>query len=363
MGVDRLDDFRGDLAAGPMTHVDLFVGPQHDLVHTSLVLTGLCSLASRGDISLAYRHAGGAEAWLAGDPMVIVFDLHADKTIRVALDLRDGEGLSQPIVERADVYFKRAFYPVECERVPQYRLKMLPFGFNYGCRSRRSTVRLLASVGGAIALTGRSGIDRLKQYLLTPGQDVFELTPGRPAEPLVAFQTRLWTPEEVAQGESEPLNAERLATVRALKKAFGRRFVGGLVPTAFARQHYPEDLTPHSSKYADYLRIKKRCLVSVYTRGVEHSLAFKLGETFAASQCLVSVPLRYSLPVPIEIGRHYLEFEGVDACVAACERLLADPALAQLMRRANHEYYQREIEPAAKMTRVLERVSAWSQAS
>jgi hypothetical protein len=159
------------------------------------------------------------------------------------------------------------------------------------------------------------------------------------------------------------VNAERVAMVRALKARFGDRFIGGLVPTPFAKEKYVDDLTPHSSKYAEYLRIKKRCLISVYTRGVEHSLAFKLGETFAASQCLVSVPLRYRLPVPIETGRHYLEYEGVDACIAACERLLADPVLAQSMRRANHDYYQREIEPVAKVTRVFERVAAWSKAS
>ena len=346
-----------------MTQVDVFVGPRHDLVHTSLVLTGLCALAARGAISVRYRRASGDAAWLAADPIVVVVDLHAGQTTRVAIDLRDGEGISQPIIDRVDVYFKRAYYQPECDRLPQYSRKMLPFGFNYGCRSTRSTARLLASIGGALALTGRPGIDRLKQYLLTPGQEVFELDPDAAVEPLVAFQTRLWSPEEVAPGESEPLNIERLATVRALKKVFGDRFVGGLVPTPFARDRYPDDLTPHSSKYAEYLRIKKRCLISVYTRGVEHSLAFKLGETFAASQCLVSVPLRYGLPVPIEVGRHYLEFEGVDACVAACERLLADPALAQSMRRANHDYYRREIEPAAKMTRVIERVSAWRQAS
>ena len=65
--------------------------------------------------------------------------------------------------------------------------------------------------------------------------------------------------------------------VRALKAAFGDRFVGGLMATPLALERYPHDVTPHSSKYAEYLAVKKRCLVSVYTRGVEHSLAFKLG--------------------------------------------------------------------------------------
>ena len=235
---------------------------------------------------------------------------------------------------------------------------MLPFGFNYGCRSLRSTVRMLAIIGGPVALTGAAGINRLKQYLLTPAPEVFEQDPDVAVEPLVAFQTRLWTRDEVAPGEAEPLNIERVNMVRALKARFGDGFIGGLVPTGFAKEHYPGDLTPHSSVYSQYLRVKKRCLISVYTRGVEHSLAFKLGETFAASQCLVSVPLRYSLPIPLETGRHYLEFDAIDGCIAACERLLHDAALAQSMRHANHRYYADEIEPAAKISRVLERAAA-----
>jgi len=338
--------------------IDVFVGPAHDLIHTSLVLSGFCELAARGRIALRYRHARGADAWLAADPMVIVFDLHGSTTTRVAIDLRDGEGISQPIIDRVRWYFKRACYPAENARLgAELGGRIRPFGLNYGCRTRRSTVRLLAAIGGPLALAGRAGLERLRQYLLTPGPAVFEQAPDVPVEPWVAFQTRLWAPDEVAAGESEPINAERVALVRALKRAFGERFIGGLVPTPLAKTQYPGDLTPHSSKYAAYLLLKKRCLISVYTRGVEHSLAFKLGETFAASQCLVSVPLRYALPEPLAAGRHFLEFDSPDACVAACRQLLEDGAAAQAMRRANHDYYRQEVEPAAHVGNVLRSVA------
>lgn len=338
-------------------HIDVFVGPSHDLIHTSLVLSGFCALAERGTFTLRYHYPrSDADRWLVADAVVIVFDVHDAGSRRIAIDLRDGEGLSRPILDRVDAYFKRAYFPPEHERVPaELAAKIRPFGFNYGCRTVRSTARLLARIGGAIALTGRPGLHRLKQYLLTPPPQVFEQGPAAAVEPLVAFQTRLWTDDEVAAGESAPLNEDRVNLVRALKREFGPRFVGGLVPTAFARAQFAGDLTPHSSNYAEYLRIKKRCLISVYTRGVEHSLAFKLGETFAASQCLVSVPLRYGLPEPIQEGTHYLGFEAIEQGVAACHRLLSDAALANRMRRANHDYYVREIEPAAHVLRVIER--------
>ena len=343
------------------TRVDVFVGTKHDLVHTSLVLTGLCELASRGAIALRYRVPAGEDAWLTGDAMVIVLDVHVATTTRVAIDLRDGEGISAPIIDRVRWYFKRSFHQSELDALAASRRAIvLPFGLNFPCRSLRSTARLLAAIGGPIALTGRSGWHRLRSYLATPPPSAFEQRPEVAVEPLVHFQPRLWMPVDAPAGEAEAVNADRVQMVRALKREFGKRFVGGLVATAHAREHYPDDLTPHSSIYIDYLRLKRRCLIGVYTRGLEHSLAFKLGETFAASQCLVSVPLRYGLPAPLTAGHHYLEFDSVDRCLAACTRLLDDPRLARSMRQANHDYYVREIEAAAHIQRVLDRVAAGS---
>jgi hypothetical protein len=341
-------------------HVEVFVGPGHDLIHCSRVFTGLCALADRGEIALRFRYPrSGDEQWLIGDAVVIVLDVHASSRVRLAIDLRDGEGTSWPIVDKVDAYLKRAFHPPEVAALaPALANKMGPFGLNYGCRSVSSTARLLAAIGGPIALTGRSGLQRLRQYLLVPRPQVFEQGPTIPVEPAVAFQTRLWAEGEVPPDEAEPLNDERVRMVRTLKREFGGRFVGGLVPTPLARERYPDDLTPHSSKYAEYLKVKKRCLISVYTRGVEHSLAFKLGETFAAAQCLVSVPLRYELPEPLERERHYLGFETTEDCVSACRRLLADAGLAQQMRVNNHRYYVEQVEPAAHLSAVLRRLAA-----
>ena len=335
----------------------VFVGPDHDLIHTSLVLTGFCALANRRAITLRYRRPTGDDGWLIGDPIVVCFDLEGPKPLRVAIDLRDGEGISQPIIDRVQWYFKRAFYRPELDRLPrEYAEKILPFGFNFGCRSLASTLRLLCTIGWPLALGGRRNLDRLRQFLSTPSWEVFEQGPDAAVEPRVVFQTRLWTAAEVPPDEVDPLNTDRVAMVRALRGAFGDRFIGGLVPTPLALERYPGDVTPHSSKYAEYLALKKRCLIQVYTRGVEHSLAFKLGETFAASLCLVSVPLRYELPLPIEEGRHYLPFDTPAECIDACRRLIDDPAQARAMRHANHEYYVREVEPGAHVARVLARL-------
>lgn len=343
----------------PPLHVVVYIGPDHDLYHTSRVFTGLSALRRRRAISLRYEVPPAAERWLVADPVVVCLDIHCGTRRRVAVDLRDGLGRSWPIVDRVDRYFKRAFYQPELAELPQHlAAKVQPFGLNYGCRSIDSALSVLARIGPALLRQGRSGLKRIRQYLSTPTSFVFEQEPDAPVEAKVMFQTRLWTEHEVPPDEVRPLNESRVEMVRALRAAFGAQFVGGLVPTSFAREHYPQELTPHPSRYVEYLRLKKRCLVSVYTRGVEHSLAFKLGETLAASQCLVSVPLRYELPRPLTAGENYLAFETPEQAIAACRRLLDDSALADKMRRANHDYYVREVEPAAHIANVLARAAS-----
>src|SRR5688572_14611886 len=209
------------------THITAFVGPDHDLVHTSLLLTGLCALARSRAIALRLRTPAVADRWLVGDPVVMCLDITAEKTTRVAIDLRDGEGISEPIVDRVQWYLKRAYYPVEIERLPRgLGPKLLPFGLNYGCRSGVSTTRMLLGVGVQIAARGRAGLGRLRDYLNTPPPHVFEQSPDVPVEPLITFQTRLWTRDEAPAAEIDELNGGRVAVIRALKQAFGDRFVG-----------------------------------------------------------------------------------------------------------------------------------------
>lgn len=336
--------------------VVVFVGPDHDLYHTSRLLTGFCALADRGAIDLRYERPRGDDQWLAADPVVVCFDVSGPATRRVAVDLRDGEGWSRPILDRVDLYLKRAFYRPELRGLPEtLAAKVEPYGLNYACRSTASTLRLLRTIGAPILARGARSVAALRQFLSMPAPGAFEQSPESPVDTTVIFQTRLWTADEVPPEEVEPLNTERVAIVRALRHAFGPRFVGGLLPTPLALSRYPDEVTPHPARKRAYVALKKRSLVAVYTRGIEHSLAFKLGETLAASQCLVSVALRQELPEPLVSGRHYLPFDTPDACVEACERLLVRPDLAREMRRVNHEYYLTEVEPASHGQKIIVR--------
>ena len=250
---------------------------------------------------------------------------------------------------------------------PAARAKIRPFGLNFACGGKRLAARVLARLGAghASAIARAAFFDRprfkedlnaLKQFVTLPPAAEFEARPDTPVEPLVLFQTRVWEAEEVFPDDPAAVNEPRVALVLALRKAFGPRFRGGLVPTEYARRHYPDAVTDLASRRADYVAMSRSALVGVYTRGLHHSTAFKLPEYLASSKAVVAEPVRNALPTPLEDGRHYLGFETPDECVARCERLLTDNRLAADMRAENWRYYREEAEPGAHVVKILERV-------
>ena len=128
------------------------------------------------------------------------------------------------------------------------------------------------------------------------------------------------------------------------------------MPTDFARRHYADVILERAFRRKEYIRMTQRCLVGIYTRGLHHSLAFKLPEYLAASMCIVSDPLRNELPQPLVAERHFLEFRTPEECAAQCERLLRDPDTARAMRCENRAYYRRWVAPPEHLLDCLERV-------
>ena len=143
------------------------------------------------------------------------------------------------------------------------------------------------------------------------------------------------------------MNQERIALVKTLRAEFGEQFIGGVVADPFARQLCPDVLADRNIYRSSYLELAKQCIVGVYSRGLHHSLAFKLSEYLAAGLCIVSEPLKHQLPVPLEAGTHYLPFTTHAECVAHCRRLLTDAEEASRMREANQAYYRKWVEPKA----------------
>jgi hypothetical protein len=352
--------------------VRLYFDAVQNLYHASHVYAGLCALAARGEIELEWSASWlRRDRRLAPDEITLCMDveqLETRSTRRIAIDLRDrSDDFSPEALDECDVYFKRSFHAPDHERLsPEHRGRIRPFGLNYACRNPESSRLVPRTFARQYALRGlrsplkyarRFHADQqvMRQYLGSPDVADFEQPPEARVQPTVLFQTRVWTRDDLGPDDAREVNDGRAAVVRALRAAFGERFVGGLVPTDYAKRHYPDLLTTHASRRRDYVAMSKRNLIGIYTRGLHHSLAFKLSEFLAASQCIVSEPLRNELAPPLVEGTHFLEFGTADECVEQCRALLDDPERAHAMRRANYACYLSEVEPSAHLMRCLER--------
>lgn len=253
-----------------------------------------------------------------------------------------------------DVYFKRSC----CEKTfagldPALAAKVRPFGMNNPAIRLGTAMQVMR----ARLRTGRAGRELgrdARQLFALPSPRMFEISPETPAQPLILFQTRLWSPATTDAGREE-INEERAHLIRTLRAAFGHRFLGGAVPTDFVRSHYPDVVTPLPFSMRAYPRLLRRPLIAVYSRGLRDSLAFKMSEYLAASRCIVGHMPRTILPAPLVEGEHLLSFTSAEECVARCEELLSRPADAEAMRQANWRYYGAQVEPAAHLLSILDR--------
>ncbi len=316
--------------------------------------TGLLELAQAGEIELSWDARSQVEDYTIVAEIERISD---GARLRVCFDIHDRSYLFSAAELRAsDVYFKRSHYaPDVAKLAPEARRKVLPFGPIIGPGNRGAMLSLLAGwLRYAVRRPKRAkeSLRHLSDYLRLPITRDFERSPDEDLPPRVLLQTRLWTEAEVTGAPFAPeINEERVGVVRALRAALGERFVGGALPTPFARQAYPDVVCHWDTRRSAYLKTMQTCRVGIYTRGLHHATAWKLGEYAAASMCIVASGLRDTFVEPFTAPRNYLAFTTPAECAAHCLRLLGNEDEARAMARANHEYYLEHIRPAKQMRR------------
>lgn len=264
------------------------------------------------------------------------------------------------------MYFKRSYFRSDVELVGSEAVaQVVPFGLNHACASwtskRRCLRALFLTYARMIQKAPRLRWPELKRrarlmrvYCLLPDDGNFWQSPSVEVEPAVLYQTRVWAPHETSENIDE-INNQRVSLVRALRNAFGSRFLGGLIPTDFAYRNFPDALTNLPWRRKAYAAASRRGLIGVYSRGLHQSLAFKLSEYLAASKCIVSEPLRNELPSPLLEGQNYHVFHSAEECVQQCSHVLENTRAADDMRQANSRYYKLEVSPAAHLLDCLQR--------
>jgi hypothetical protein len=318
-------------------------------------------------------------------PWIEVTDRETGNTRWVCFDMADGDWLTGARTDLADVVFKRTLMPEVI--VPYLRHRVLPYGLNYACRSghegrllrysaaeaantigdlrsrrhRLTAARIAWPVVGPLRLARADRHPDVRQSGIPRLVSQFEVGPDEAADLRVLFQTRAW-PEDVEgvpDHHTQP-NHQRATVIRALRRRLGGRFVGGFIPTAYARQHFPDCLSDQPSDPISYLRAVRAAAIVVSTEGLKYSIPFKVPEFLAASRAIVSEPFRPLLPVPLVSGSHLVTFTEPEQCADVCERLLDHPDEVQALREGGWTYYRDEVRPDALMRNRLADLAAFS---
>jgi hypothetical protein len=345
--------------------VDVLVTPSHNPYHGSSLLAGLSELAREKEIRLRIRGGQVFDPQHSG-----MVSLEARNTAgerrKVAIDLADrADYFSIPMLEDADVYFKRSFSREFVRGLPAaYHERIRPFGLNFaslGTRASGAHLRVAASlllqrVRGSVATGALSAVREFLwdcRLLVMPSARAFEPRHEPRADDTVLLQTRVWPPEP-STDNLEIVNAERVALVQVLRRGLGQRFMGGIVADAFSRASCPaEVLVDANVNMRRYARLLGRGGIAVYVRGLHHSTAFKMAEYLAAGVCIVSEPIKHELPVPLVEGVNYRLFRTPEECLAQCLWLISHPHEAAQMRAANRAYYSRWVAPRACAANML----------
>jgi len=194
----------------------------------------------------------------------------------------------------------------------------------------------------------------------------FECAPKVNVEPQVFFFTRLWDPRIASMKSSRNVDLDgsgnamihskakeytevsdlRAKTVRALKKEFGKHFLGGVAYSPYAEEMYPDLVVNNNiSRRRLYTNAIHASDICVTTQGTHHCYNFSFAEEIAASRGLVTEKPMYEVPQHFHEGVNFLTYTTPDECVSQVRKLYDDKEYLLRMMEANHQYYLSHLRP------------------
>ncbi len=334
---------------GQLAPMDVVMAPDLTGFHSWSVLGGLRTLAGQGRIRLRY---GDLHARPSGGRVLVV----SVDGLRCAFDLTDHHQLARA-AEDATVVFKRSYR----SRYDYGRKHVVPLGLVAGYRSGSEGLMVGYGLRCTLVHGPATGLRQLvvSGRLATgrgapPKLSEFEVDESVARAPLVLFQVRAWEPETGTNpADRERVNDDRATVIRALRGALGSKFVGGFLPSDFARRAYPKLITPSPTGVREYARLVRSATIGVSTAGLSGSNPWKLVEYLAAGLGIVSEPLTSDLPIPLQERTNLLTFTDVDQCVDHVVALASDEGRVRGMRLANTHYFREHVRPERVVWRSL----------
>tara|TARA_R110001583_G_scaffold185149_1_gene345098 strand:+ start:2391 stop:3491 length:1101 start_codon:yes stop_codon:yes gene_type:complete len=277
--------------------------------------------------------------------------------IKIYYDINDGEQLDSEGLEWSHFYFKRSFSTLTHSVISN---KIKPLDLNYMIKTNHISWLAIER-----SWKMSSGLERIKNVLrecdifnkisYLPRLNELYLSP-KPEQPFkVLFLCRLWEPTKddyltLTNEQIEDrikINQMRVDCIKALKIEFRDEFVGGLSPTKYALEHFPDIVfnNKNITQKRNYIASLKQFSVCIATTGLSNSIGWKFGEYIALSKAVVSEKLMFETSGQLKNGVNYLEFTTAEECVAQVNKLRSDKKTIEKMMQENHNYYLNYLSP------------------
>lgn len=348
----------------------------HEPYWSSYLYCGLFELAARGWITVRFVPRFALHPKEVFCTVLEATDAVTQQRRTIAIDWRDNADLlALEKLSECDVYYKRNLIPAVTEPVcpSAHRAKLRPAGLSFAIRGKQARpwwVQMMSALWRdeqpLIQRSLKATIRGLHKSLRVPAmlrslaeKHELECNTMRRARNVVFYQLQAYDPRGSRLAEdTNAINEERAQIIRALRRRFADRFVGGFIPTPYARMRYPDCLSRENHSRADYIRLMTSCRICLYTRGLRDSPAYKLGEYLAASRCIVSQRLQTVLPSPLRDGHEVLYGDDVEGLLEQCESLLSHEDRQERLSSNARRYYAREVEPSRRTLRFLQEAFA-----
>jgi len=340
------------------------------------VLRGLTDLAETGEVRLSFCPRRDWHFPNASNPMFATFRADGSPPVTVCYDMMDWPDIAMPeALELCDVYVKRSADPAGYPELPRaLSHKIVRWGLSLPATIEKSRYALQLylrrfkdadlSVDRAQRLRdlAKSLVLRVRPrthsgYAIDPHELPVPDYDRLASDPRVFLQTRLWDPRKTASRHfrtTNQLNHFRVELVGALRSALGDRLVGGIIPSAVAREMSPELQTNLGADFGSYLRAMGGCLIAVTETGLHGSNGARLPEFLGAGRCVVAEQLVYSPLVAPKSGEQIMFYGSIEECVEQCRTLLAEPQKAVRIAKGGLQFYLEEVAPASMARRFLE---------
>jgi glycosyltransferase involved in cell wall biosynthesis len=363
-----------------------------ELNHASYLQTGLFELEVQGVIKvrvklstakhqgrLVVSEEGAMEYTEQAFPKTSYYKLidHSTrKSIPFAADLYDfANQFSITALEKCDYYFKRNYNSTYVDTLPaihQRKIHKLGLTFRVHSPYKKDSCLLLAGLFISNLLVQLKLDQRIlsrlyKTYkaqlqhwnfikttrILSRFESLTQLEGSS-----ILFQTRCFLHEN--EEDMRAIHQQRYRIIKLLRNQFPNNFLGGFVPSNFAKGHYGDALTDVPSDPERYLDVLKSAKIVIYTRGLVNSPAWKMAEYLSQGKVIIAEPMSTELPVPLQEGKEVLYFRNDLELIEKIERVLKDTSLAEELSINARAYFEKYVHPVQNTKRILELMLAKS---